>query len=94
MKSNGFSPEMMNANWHSLAGIGKVREEITKAEESVRGQYKKLQMRYHPDRNFGRDTAEASQVVSDLHAASQEEFASAREWLNQQEEALKSGGAR
>ena len=82
------SPQEIMANAKTPDGIAKMKEEIRKAEADVRKQYRKAILQYHPDKNVGRDTTEASKVVLDLYEKSNAEFASARKWLDRQEQEL------
>jgi hypothetical protein len=82
------------ANANTLEGVGKMREEIKKAQADVKAQYRKAMLKSHPDRNADTDTTEAFKFVHELYKKSQTDFEDVRTWLDQQEQTLKGYGAR
>ena len=87
-------PETVIENAKTLEGIGKMREEIAKAEADVSRQFRKAIPEYdsnRPDKNVDRERTAVRKYIFDLFDTSKKEFASVRSWLDQQEQALKRG---
>lgn len=78
------SPKEVTSQAQTRAGIDKMRAEIDKAEAEMRNAHKKLLIKFHPDRHFGKDMTEVNDLISTAVNQCEKEFRNARGWLDQQ----------
>lgn len=64
------------------AAIEKMKVEAENAKNETNKNYKKLSLKYHPDRNGGE--FEAFQLIADLHDQSVKEFRDLGDYLDRQ----------
>jgi hypothetical protein len=81
-------PQEVKANAQTRAGIQNMKEEIERAENAVRQAHKRLLIKHHPDKNFGKDMTPVLDLISGAVNNSEQEFRRAKKWLDQRSEAL------
>jgi hypothetical protein len=77
-------PKEVTSQAQTRAGIEKMRAEIDKAEAEMRNAHKKLLIKFHPDKHFGKDMTKVIDLISTAVNQCEKEFRDARGWLDRQ----------